>query len=694
VRGFQGVLAAVLVLLSLSCARTRLDSERYVRDGVQYGVTQGPFHGRWWHHYERGCSFLDGGFYAEAETDLREAMRFRGRDQLWPRTYGLHFIPEYFPNRELGIVLFHQGHGDAAQEHLERSLEQQESARADYWLGEVLRANVERKQEDHVAPSLALDPVAGGGLCANRKLSLSGVARDDTYVGSITVNGRMIAMDTPKPEVAWDATVTLEPGENTVAVVVTDVSGKTCSENVTVTVDSEGPALSFERPVVVPGEVNGIAYDPAGVATLSVGGRDVPLRLNEDGTVGFSILIESPSSAASLRYTCVDSVGNATRGGIPLDVLTTAATPCPGHVAWASAGAPRAVPLGNGLHALLVGGQVAAIAALPTKTAPIAIRFTEFREGRKLYCEEAAVAVSIEAESPLRQVTINGYGVSLIPGRAIQTVSRRIRLDEGENVITVMAEDASGAVGSGEITVYRLPDPTGQPAARLGLAFLGTEWENRSPALEKEAFALQNGIWRELELEPQRFRLADRSIIEDVLREYELKAVLGARETREAVGSLIPAEVMVVGSLRRDQHSMEVVMETISTETSQFLGRVDAAGPVASRDDLERLAKDLALRLEQAFPRASGRVVAVRGKSKVISTLNALQGVHESMKCLYYREEELTDLETGTSLGTEKTIIGEGVLESVDDKKSTATLTEDQQGETSAIKVGDKAVTK
>ncbi|MEX2016292.1 MAG: hypothetical protein WD873_06600, partial [Candidatus Hydrogenedentales bacterium] len=119
-------------LSPISC-KTGEPGDVYVRDGEQFGVTEGRFRGRWWNHYERGTSFLRGGFYAEAEEDFRGALSGRRRDQRWARTYGLHLVPAYFPHRELGITLFRQGRVEEAIDHFDTSLGMAWSARAAYY---------------------------------------------------------------------------------------------------------------------------------------------------------------------------------------------------------------------------------------------------------------------------------------------------------------------------------------------------------------------------------------------------------------------------------------------------------------------------------------------------------------------------------------------------------------------------------
>ncbi len=63
----------------------------------------------------------------------------------------MHFLPEYFPNRELGITLYHMDQFEDAALKLEKSLELQYSARGDGLITNVRRANYSEAE-------VALDP--------------------------------------------------------------------------------------------------------------------------------------------------------------------------------------------------------------------------------------------------------------------------------------------------------------------------------------------------------------------------------------------------------------------------------------------------------------------------------------------------------------------------------------------------------
>lgn len=192
--------AAVVLLAALAggCADTQ---ERYMRDGVRYGVTEGVFRGRWWSYHERGVSFLNGGFYAEAVSDFQQALAGRSTDTWRARTYGLHFV-EYFPNRELGVAYFHLGQLDDAETYLQRSLAQVDTARAHYYLDQITRARIESGQIVDEAPPALETTLGAAAIVAEPLLDFEIAAQDDVGVAEVVVSVAEIAPEPPKPAAA------------------------------------------------------------------------------------------------------------------------------------------------------------------------------------------------------------------------------------------------------------------------------------------------------------------------------------------------------------------------------------------------------------------------------------------------------------------------------------------------------------
>jgi hypothetical protein len=154
IRGIALLWALGALVAMCGCSR-RHDLEPRVVDGVAYGVTGAPFRGRWWHYYERGISWAEGGFLQEAEADFRKSLDLRWTDSRRARTYGMRFS-QYFAHRELGAVLLRLGRDGEAESELRLSLDQERSAKAQALL-ERISAQRAAAAPPMSAPELDLD---------------------------------------------------------------------------------------------------------------------------------------------------------------------------------------------------------------------------------------------------------------------------------------------------------------------------------------------------------------------------------------------------------------------------------------------------------------------------------------------------------------------------------------------------------
>ena len=137
----------LLIVVTLGCVKEDV-SEGCIKEGKRYGITKGLFQGRWYHYYERGLSFAEGLCLGEAEKDLKEALKQRDDgDCRRARTYGMHFV-DYFPHRELGIVLFHQKRYADAIRELEVSLNAAVTAKAEFYLDQSRKALILSQMPD------------------------------------------------------------------------------------------------------------------------------------------------------------------------------------------------------------------------------------------------------------------------------------------------------------------------------------------------------------------------------------------------------------------------------------------------------------------------------------------------------------------------------------------------------------------
>ncbi len=683
------MVASVAIIAAVGCTTASNKDPRYQRNGIQHGVVSGQFHSRWWNYYERGGSYADGEFWQEAEMDLRQAIALRSTDQLWPRTYGLHFLPEYFPHRELGIVLYHQGKFAAAVEEIERSLSEQHSARAAYYLDESRK---------HVVADLAgqrptITLAGSEEVVGNSTARVAGIARSDAFISRVTIGAAIVPVLVSAREVTFDQEVLLSTGVNDVTVTAEDLAGNTAATTLQIVCDVEGPAVSFDGPIVVPGTVSGVASDVSGVHEVRIGGEQVSVRAMEDGRVVFSIELAEVDLTKPIEFVAADTFGNKTAGLLPVSTVQVSRL---NGISVFAAATHELRHVGNGLLAFFVGNQLIAVtnAAVPAPADSLKLRFSNLVENRKYFLQEIAVALDIDAGKVIKSATLNGEPLQIVPGRTSQRLARRIQLEPGTNRIEATAVDVDGETSSAAIVIARELMSVEQSAGRLNVAVLGNVWRGNSPLLENEAGLVADEFLRELQVS-SRFELMDRSLLPDILTEQELNAALGSREERLALGKLIPAELLLIGRIRRDSSSVEIIAEAVSAETSAFVARADVAGRADTVDQLRQLVGVLALRLIQEFPRVQGQVALVKDDRMFVTNLSNALNVRDSMKLVVFRYgDEIIDPISNVSLGRDTHIVAEGFIRSVDDKKSTAERVQGAVDASDPIQRGDSVVIK
>ncbi len=665
------VSTAILVLalggaLIPGCATRDAGKQAYFKDGVQYGTTgDRAFRGRWWNYYERGRSFLDGGFLAEAERDFRTALKQRTSDQRWARIYGLRFIPEYFPNRELGIALFHQGQLPEAETYLLRSVEGGTvTARAGYYLNEARAAIIASNASDAAAPSIAVDPSANA-VFGNLEVTLAGTVRDDWYIREITVKGVPIQIAYAQPEVAFSQAVVLGPGENTVPVVATDLSGKITTLDVPVRVDVDGPAISFDGPVTLPGTITGVAYDPAGVTALTINDQAVTYSDRGDGSVAFELAIDKADPGTPVVYTCTDAFNNRTAGAVPVDTYRVAEWP-EGIVL---AAALKMVPLSAEWEAETVEGRPVAIHRVLVAQAqgePV-VTITDFEAGQVVY--ENEIVVTLEIESPVAPQTLllnDSPMDNLIPGRPNQKVSRKVRLGEEEGPRTLMAklDTTDGRTASASIELQRKLNEIERIEDKLALAAPGSVWDGAPKILDEVNYV--NGRLESVFTERKRFNLQDRKSLGLVLQENEITNLLGKEEDRRALAERIQlVDFFLLGELHRDADNvLDLTVTIVNRETSLIDSVVDVAAPVTTKEQLDSLVDQLVSKIEQAFPRVQGFVKELRGSNELVAEeFGEVHRLRPGMKCVVFVPgAETVSKRTGKVSRDPVRIVGTGAI--------------------------------
>ena len=689
------VLLAVVVTLMGCVSQRELLSDPVRNDELLDRLAQQSFRGRWWNLYEQAFIYQEFELWALAEEDIRAALNVRNVDQRWARTYGLHFIPEYFPNRELGIVLFHQHRYDEAIDYLEKSIDHQYTARAAYYLNDARAQRVTLAQLDNAPPTIELLSPVQGGLVGTTQVDVRAIARDETYVAKVVINGERVPLRVTAQEVLIERTVTLVPGTNSFNIEVTDIFGNSTVEQVSLRLDTDGPAISFNTPIVLPGTIRGVAFDPSGIEAMYIGDSKAILGLGAGGETTFEFFVEEISDRFVPQFRCVDALGNSTEGLLPLDGILTEALRR--DVVFASS--TSVVPLNDEIAAVYVGGELlAVIRSARADRLPGAprIEFTNLLDGQRYLKDEIVVSLDIQSTKAIQSIELNGQPIeTIVPGRGSQRISRRIRIeDEGEHRIIATVVDVSGALGTVEVVIERRLPQVEEVSARLSVALLGDLSRSDDASLHEQAEYLRSELPFALD-ESGRFNVIDRESIETVIEEQQLIAALGSVKERQRLGQLEMADFLLIADLRKYGENLEILVHAIDSITSREV-IVDVYGPANELKELRELVHNLALRLEQEFPRVQGSLLRVASNGeRVFSDLSKDDRIWKSMYCVIYRPQEVVDPETQVSLGIDLVLIAQGTLRDIRKQGSSIQLLlNSSENAGSAPQLSDLVITK
>ncbi|MFP6584259.1 MAG: tetratricopeptide repeat protein [Candidatus Hydrogenedentota bacterium] len=693
----------LIVLVALAGCATR---KEYLADPVRNATLQAdlkkdPFRGRWWNLYDRAFIFQKYELWEYAEQDIRAALSSRDLDQRWARTYGIHFIPEYFPNRELGVVLFHQGNFDEAIGRLETSVEQYYSARAGYYLDQARAARIAATSPDATNPTIDILSPQEGTLLASTQVNLEFVAKDDNYVSSIFINGEEIpllhsAAEVSTRELELEHPINVQPGMNVIQVAAEDVSGNRTTISVRMKVDVDGPTVRFDSPLVLPGTVRGVVHDPAGVSEFYIGDVRVELEPDDDNTFSF----EGAATEVINVFRCVDNLGNTTEGVIDGPDIAWFDAPALSDAQFASS--RRVEALSDDVVAVYQGGKIVGLIRTAQNTAPeagIRVKFANLMDDQEYYKDEIAVVMQIDSLAPIDSLELNGQTVEgIVPGWTSQRVSRRIRLDEkGDHTISAVIHDVNGKTDLDEVVIKRVLPDVEDVSAKLNVALLGSFSDDTDPEMQQYATDARDELEFVLE-EEKRFSVLNRESIDEIIDEQLLRSALGSTKDRETLGQLEIADYLFIVVLKKYGDNVEMFVHAFDSLTSHET-IVDVFGPVHDSDDLTNLTYDLALRLEQKFPRVQGNINEIKnGGNSLSSTLKKDQRIRKAMYCVVYRpEEQFGEDPKGNriSLGTNLILIAEGTLSSVKKKGSRIQLLLDEStSDPTTPQLSDLVITK
>ncbi len=600
------------------------------------------FRGTWWDYYARGLQYAEAGAWQAALQDFRAARRQRDREDRSARTYGVAFI-EYFPVRELGIALYHDGQYKAAVEALERSLAGLPTAKASYYYNLARAALLRQSAADALPPRITVDAPADGLLTNALAVEVRGVAESKNQVATLEVNGEAQLIDAAAASQPFVQPTPLTPGQNVIEIVAKDLLGNQSRARVNVLVDREGPVVVIDRASRAGGgriRIEGTVYDNVRLGPLEINGQPTPVSSGTESTFA----AEVPASATAFQIEAADAVGNLTRVRIPI----------PADLRQPSArSTPAVVPM---------SWREDTVPAIFHTKEPLAIELETLPA--EVQQETLSMSWVVTSTTPLASVKINTETKTLRQADAAkpQIFSHILPLEEGPNTIVIAATDRAGKTVTRTATIVRKVQEVEHIGARLAVAVMPFNHKGQPTDVYGAAFeAMVDAL-----VNQGRFKVVSRDQLENALRELKLsRTALVDQATALRAGRLAAAEAILVAAVNETATSVEIYAQIVNTETSAVLASKDVFDPAKGPGSARTKMRELAAKLKQDYPLVGGSVVAVNNQ-RVAVGMGSAKKVRPDMKVIVYMEgDPLIDPQTKMVLDRNIETLGEGTLRDV-----------------------------
>lgn len=687
--GFIGICIAASFMNACQTA----EKKAYIKDGKEYGVTKGLFRGKWWSLYERGVSFGDGDFLDEAETDFRDAIDQRDEDQRTARTYGMHFV-DYFPHRELGIILYKKKRFQEAVKELEYSLSTEESAKAKFYLNKARKAIIQTTDRDVTPPEILITAPGKSSVVNSFTVVVSGEVSDKNYVSSIAVNNIPEFIELSDKKIVFEKEVSLLPGLNQITIASRDLSGNFNKKSLTVMADYQGPNLSVLN-FVNNQQVNkekvtlNMSYsDESGVEYVSIRGEKKFPKTNT-GTISANLKLKTGKNLIQME--AVDKAGNITSGDISIIYY-------PGKLV-----AFNGLSNQSGVFSPIATDAV--YVASKTDTAdkhPPEIKLKGLLKvvsdnepltitGRKIN-NRFFIEGQVSDSSSIDEILINGDPVLFSQGKTV-VFNKLVEFMEGENRFEILVKDAKGNEAVKLVKVNRQIREIDLEESRMVLSIMPFKNSSISAGL---ADSVYNLFIQEI-INSERFKVIERGPeFEAILKELKLSQTdLVDKDKAVQTGKLLASEATMIGDIIEKENEVEIYAKLIDVETSEYIAVHDVYGQDKSRPRLEYLLAGLASEIVYSVPLIEGQVLAVKGKEFFLDIGKTKHfNIKKGVKCLVYRSTPF--IVDGVNLGEDTSVLGTLLIDRVKPKFSSAVLyrSDSEKGQAVDIKKSDKVITK
>lgn len=604
------------------------------------------FLGEWWDYYNRAIRRVVQGDLGGAESDLRMALKYRTDDNPRARTYGVRF-QEYFPNAELGAILFEQGRFAEAVPVLKVAIVQVDLEQTRFFLHEAQRMTLAATGADRAPPGLVIDSPPGGAVTAAGSVQIRGTATDDLFVDRILINDAPLIIDRGQSRIDFEEEVSLSPGANRISVEIVDLAGRSAVSEILVEADHQGPVLSLERMVLLDGGAKahliGSMFDRHQVNRFSINGTQAAAAGASHQTFDLEVPLSTPDGG--IRIELEDGFGNRTLAAFDPKVRVGAAPSRPSAI------------------------EVAALAVQPswiqtsTGAGPV-IELQGLQHRQRVFQENPVLDLQIRDASRITELRVDGRPLEIPSGSNLTLSCLLGPLSQGVNSFDIVAKDESGEVSQRTLELeYQLPFPLA-PEEKLKVVLPDFEVFSESFG-ENTARQLHLALKEEI-VKSGRFEFVETEerVMSEIFRERSI-AMSDAHDSRfrPSDRTLLAADLVFDVQTAEGPRSISIHAAAVSVHSGLVEHQIPRT-EFKSEESIFDLARILARKLEQAYPQAHGEIFQAASPS-FLSTLSKRDGVRGGMQALAFRRGGTAPLPNGRSLASQNIPLGPLVIHRV-----------------------------
>jgi hypothetical protein len=608
----------------------------------------------WYNFYERGVALAMKGHWALAARDfltatgeIPGAAYGKDREMRRAKTYGMHFLEDYFPHREAGVCLFYAGDYGRAEGELQTSIAMLPTSRASVYLNRVREARLKNAgvRLDPEAIRFALESPGDSGYANTSRLAVRGTISSRYWISDVRVNGVRLFVDQAEETYRLSTTLTVPPGPQALTLTATDLAGnvKTCERRFTV--DLSAPAISLGT---VPGtrdaEAEVVVSDDHELARVLINGKPVPsgpdrrraaARLPVAGLA--AVVVEAEDRAGNrARYSgSPDTLGRApapARGRAPVLQLACL-QPAAGSLALADVARP--------LHSSMpAAAEPPRLTLSPPVQERTAVTTEEYFLELEVYDRGGIRLAGIRLNDGPEDVCDLGETC-----HTVQLLSRTLPLERDrqnskptENVLVLRAEDCAGRQQEKRLVIVQRPryDLDGRLRMQADLMPFKATGGPRLAALAAQLHEEFMVALRQPEQQRLNMVRHDPEVFERMKQEIQISHSAMADRVNLTVGTLRVAEWLLRGQVfeRPGDGNWEILLEVIDVESALVVAAVDMHFVGYDEADVRYRLAGLVAKLYQVLPAASAPVARAEARKCQIP-LGRHDGIREQMRFIF-----------------------------------------------------------